>query len=439
MGLPDGGSVLHVRDRVKELRRVKASDLKPCPQNWRTHPQAQQDALRGLLAEIGYADALLARELADGSLMLIDGHLRAETTPGMLVPVLVLDVDEAEAAKLLATLDPLAAMAGADAARLEALLDSISTSSSAVQEMLDGLKDANPLPLPEAGSGGDEFDATPEDGPTRTALGDLWVIGGKHRLLVGDCTLAENVARLLGGEKFSCMWTDPPYGVCYGAKNEFLNAIARGNHIQEPIQGDQQNPEELRAFLVAAFTAAYAHGTAGATAYVAAPPGPLHTQFIEAMNDAGIPYRHQLVWVKNQFVLGRCDYHYKHEPILYGWKDDGPHQWYGEAGCHTVFEIDKPRKNDLHPTMKPVELVERMLANSTPPTGLVYDPFLGSGTTLIAAHRLGRRCFGCELDPKYADVMLKRAEAEGLECAREGEEKPAKRRKKVGDGQATRT
>ena len=128
-----------IRDRVKELRRVRAGDLIPSPRNWRVHSQAQQDALRGLLAEIGYADALLARELPDGSLELIDGHLRAETTPDQEVPVLILDLDEAEANKLMLTLDPLAAMAEASAEKLDALLREVDTGSEAVQQMLADL------------------------------------------------------------------------------------------------------------------------------------------------------------------------------------------------------------------------------------------------------------------------------------------------------------
>jgi hypothetical protein len=134
---------MQIRDRIKELRRVPASQLQPNPLNWRTHPRRQQDALRGILAEVGYADALLARETPDGGLMLIDGHLRAETTPDALVPVLILDIDEAEAAKILATLDPLAAMAQADAGRLDRLLREIDTKNEALQELLARLADEN--------------------------------------------------------------------------------------------------------------------------------------------------------------------------------------------------------------------------------------------------------------------------------------------------------
>jgi hypothetical protein len=130
---------MHVRDRIRELRRVPAQDLRPNPRNWRVHPDSQRGVLKGLLAEVGYADALLARELADGTLELIDGHLRAETTPDSIVPVLVLDVDEAEANKLIAALDPLARMAETDTAKLESLLNEIDTGSEALQEMLSQL------------------------------------------------------------------------------------------------------------------------------------------------------------------------------------------------------------------------------------------------------------------------------------------------------------
>ena len=138
-----------MRDRIKELRRVKASELLPSPQNWRTHPQAQQDALRGILDEVGYADALLARELPDGQLMLVDGHLRAETTPDVEVPVLILDIDEAEAAKILATLDPLAAMADADAGKLDELLREIDTGSEALSQLLAQLAEDNGIVPPD--------------------------------------------------------------------------------------------------------------------------------------------------------------------------------------------------------------------------------------------------------------------------------------------------
>lgn len=166
-----------IRDRVKELRRVRARDLRPSPKNWRTHPESQRNALRGLLAEIGYADALLARELPDGSLELIDGHLRAETTPDETVPVLIVDVDEAEAAKLLATLDPLAAMAEASATALDALLRDVDSSNEAVQAMLAELAEkAGVVPgdEPEAPEGFPEVGEDIETEHTCPKCGYKW-------------------------------------------------------------------------------------------------------------------------------------------------------------------------------------------------------------------------------------------------------------------------
>jgi hypothetical protein len=153
---------MKIRDRIKELRRVPASQLTPNPKNWRTHPPAQHDALRGILAEVGYADALLARETPAGELILIDGHLRAETTPEAIVPVLVLDVDEAEAAKILALLDPLAAMAEADAAKLDDLLREVETNSPALQEMLARLAAEVKTSLPDEDRPADETAAAPQ-------------------------------------------------------------------------------------------------------------------------------------------------------------------------------------------------------------------------------------------------------------------------------------
>jgi DNA modification methylase len=412
---------MNIRDRVRDFRPVPASSLRPSPFNWRTHPTAQRDALRGLLAEVGFAGAELARELPDGTLELIDGHLRAEEMGDQLVPVLVTDLTEDEAKKLLATFDPLGAMAGADGDKLDALLKSVTTSDDALSALLGDLARDNGLlnhGLPEPGRGGDDFDATPaEAGPTRTQPGDLWVVGGCHRLLVGDCTVPENPARLMAGSTAEVMWTDPPYGVNYAGKTP--DALV--------IRND--SPDGIPALLAGAFAAADPFLNPGARFYVAAPAGPLSLAFRLAIRDAGWRFHQGLVWVKNAIVLGHSDYHLQHEDVLYGWKPGpgrvgrGDHpgsRWYGDHAQSSVFAVDRPSRSAEHPTIKPVELVSWMLANSSRPGDAVYDPFLGSGTTLVAAHRLGRVCYGCELEPRYADVVLRRAEVEGLTCERVG-------------------
>src|SRR5262249_40058701 len=149
--------------------------------------------------------------------------------------------------------------------------------------------------------------------------------------------------------------TDPPYGVSYGAKNAFLNSISRGNRIQTPIENDQESPEETAAFTAKVLNIACELAMPGASIYMSCPAGTTLGMFINAINSSGFTYKHGLVWVKNQFVLGRSDYHYRHEMVLYGWKENGRHYFTDAKGLDSVFEIPKPRVSDVHPTMKPVE------------------------------------------------------------------------------------
>ena len=137
--------------------------------------------------------------------------------------------------------------------------------------------------------------------------------------------------------------------------------------------------------------------------------------FIQGLEDGGFSFRHCLIWLKDTFVMGRADYHYRHEPILYGWLENGPHYFVDDRTLDSVFEIDRPMASDLHPTTKPVELIAKMLANSSRAGELVYDPFAGSGSTIVAAHQLGRIGYGCELDPGYVAVQLERLSMIGLE------------------------
>lgn len=404
---------MNIRDRVKELRRVPASELHPSPFNWRTHPKHQLDALRGVLAEIGYAAAALARELPDGALQLIDGHARADISGDTPIPVLVLDVTESEAKTILATFDPLGAMAESNAAALDALLRDVQVQNASVVGMLEDLaKDAGcDWAQPEAGAGGDEFDTTPEEaGPTRTQTGELWVIGGKHRLLVGDCTVPENVARLMDGAKPFLMVTDPPYGVEYDPEwreerlpggERRLGAVANDGRID--------------------WTDAYKLFP-GAVTYVWH-AGRHARLLVENLESAGFTIRSQIIWAKPGFVISRGHYHWQHEPCWYAFREGESAKWSGDRSQTTLWEItnkvnDEDKNN--HGTQKPLECMARPIRNHGAEGDIVYDPFLGSGTTLIAAHRLGRICYGCELEPKYADVILKRAEAEGLECVRDG-------------------
>jgi DNA modification methylase len=407
-----------IRDRIKAFRRVRAKDLLANPKNWRRHPKAQADALRGLLTEIGYADALLVRELPDARLMLIDGHLRAETTPDLMVPVLVLDVSAEEADKLLLTLDPLAAMAQADAERIGQLLATVRTEDQAVESLLrqtagervwqivhpDEIREVE-VAIDRAGELGAKWD---------TETGQLWQIG-PHRPLCGDCQEAGNLQRLCKGAKaFRLILTDPPYGVNYAAKNAYLNRSDRGTRIQKPIENDLLSPNEVRALFERALKEALAFTLAGAACYATVPSGSLLPTFIAGFEGAGLSFKHLLVWVKQHFVIGMADYHYRHEAILYGWHENGAHYFAKDRTQDSVFEIDRPLVSDLHPTTKAVELMARMIANSSRPGEVIYDPFCGSGPTLVAAHQLGRIGYGCEIDPAYVAVTLERLSLLGL-------------------------
>lgn len=410
-----------IRDRIKELRRVRARDLVANPKNWRRHPQSQVDALRGVLAEIGYADALLARELPDGRLMLIDGHLRAATSPELELPVLVLDLTAEEADKLLLTLDPLAAMAESDSERLKALLATVRSNSPAVEELLKGIAGERLWEIlhPEDAP---EFESSPERAEElrkkwRTAVGQLWQ-AGPHRIICGDSRSEAVLTKLLAGAQLRVrmVWTDPPYGVSYGKKNQGLNAADRGNRIQRRIVNDQA-PSEAPAVFTAALRLVVAHAENGASCYATIPPGSLLAKFIAAFDASGFSFKHSLVWVKNHFVLGRSDYHSRHEHILYGWLENGPHYFTQDRTQSSVFEFDKPRVSETHPTIKPVALIAKMIANSSRPGELVYDPFAGSASTILAAHQLRRIACACELDPVYVAVALERLSALGLRPA----------------------
>jgi DNA modification methylase len=412
-----GGQV--IRDRIKELRRVKAKELLPNPKNWRGHPAMQRAALLAVLGEVGYADALLARELPDGRLMLIDGHLRAETTPDMEVPVLILGVSEAESDLIMLTLDPLAGLAQADAERVSDLLGTVEPDNEAVGALLEiiahqagcGLSQLGELADPEP-----QIDKAAElQKKWDTRSGQLWQIG-PHRLLCADCRESSKVGRLWeAGAAFRLIWTDPPYGVDYASKNAYLNRSDRGNRIQKPIENDALSPEEVRALFQTALKEALAFAVPGATCYASVPSGPLLPYFIAGFEGSGLSFKHLLVWVKNHFVIGLADYHYRHEAILYGWLENGPHYFVDDRTQDSVFEVDKPQVSDLHSTMKPVELAARMIANSSRPGEIVYDPFAGVCTTMLAAHQLRRIAYAVEIDPGYTAVSLERMSQLGLE------------------------
>lgn len=411
---------MEIRDRIKELRRVKASELIPNEKNWRRHPKEQVAALKGLLNEIGYAGALLCRELPDGRLKIIDGHLRRDTTPKAMVPVLVLDVTEEEADKILLTFDPVSAMALAEKAQLEVLLASVRTEDKAIAAMLERVAGESAWQIAEPKEIIDppaQIERAAElQKKWCTARNQLWRIGS-HRLVCGDSTNKAEVAKLWrdGGPLIRSTWTDPPYGIDYvQSKNNALQQLHEATSVKKSIANDSLSPSETHAMFRDALSLAIEHSQRGATCYATVAAGPLLSGFIEAFERAGFAFKHHLVWVKQQMVIGRCDYHYRHEPILYGWLENGPHYFCDDRTQDTVFQVDKPATSEFHPTTKPVALIARMIANSSRAGELAYDPFCGSGSTLLAAHQLDRVGYGVEVDPAYVAVTLERLSALGL-------------------------
>lgn len=390
-----------MKDRVVELLRVRAGDLAENPKNWRKHPERQRAALRGLLDEIGYADALLARYDASGGLVLIDGALRKSLDADQIVPVLVLDVSEEEAEKLLATLDPISAMASADPSALLDLLSRVSTEDEGLRDLLEGLYRSAQVDLRALLR---DPDAIPESAPPRSKRGDLFTLG-THRLLCGDATSKADMARLMSGEVADLYVTDPPYGISY------LGKTAK----RMRIQGDSL--DGLQELLNQAFSRAAAVLREGAPLYCFHPAGAAYVVFGQAFLAQGWSLRQTLIWAKHRPILGHSDWAYQHEGILYGFtpsakrRGRGSGGWYGGNSQSSLIEVPSPAASREHPTAKPVELLRRLISNSSRRGQIVLDSFGGSGSALVAAEQLERRAYLMEIDPAYADVIVSRYES----------------------------
>lgn len=394
------------------------------PKNWRTHPKEQKNALSGILKEVGVVQSVIVNKRTG---YIVDGHARVELAMAQgqsSIPVVYVDLSEQEEALVLAVLDPIGAMAGQDGAALENLLNEVTTNDPGLQSLLDALLGG--IVDEDSSEGGltDDDAAPPVEETAITQPGDLWILGD-HRLLCGDSTSVIEVERLCERKPVDMVWTDPPYNVNYEGSDG------------KKIKNDSMSAEQFRQFLTSAFSAAFAVTRDGGPIYIAHADCEAHN-FIHSMAEVGFLYKQQVIWVKNSFPLSRRDYHCQHEPILYGWKPGAAHCWYGDrdkttvidddidvkkldknelqrlvkafqaAQNSTVIREDKPARNDVHPTMKPVALVERMVRNSSMPGNTVLDLFGGSGSTMIACHKLRRKARLMELDPKYCDVIVRR-------------------------------
>ncbi len=381
-----------------QVERWPLDRLIPHARNARTHSETQIAQIAGSIAEFGFLNPVLVGD--DGVLVAGHGRILAARKLGLHeAPVIVLaHLTPTQRRALMIADNQIALNAGWNEEMLSAELASLKEEAFDLE--LLGFDDADldrllATPLEEVQSA-DEAPEPPTEPISR--LGDIWICG-QHRVLCGDATVLSDVEKLLAGELADMAFTDPPYNVNYAnsAKDKL-----RGK--DRPILNDALGGD-FGAFLYDACVNLLTV-TKGAV-YVCMSSSELDA-LQKAFRAAGGKWSTFVIWAKNTFTLGRADYQRQYEPILYGWKDGADHYWCGARDQGDVWFFDKPAKNDLHPTMKPIALVERAIRNSSKSRDIVLDLFGGSGTTMIAAERTERRARLVELDPKYVDVIVQR-------------------------------
>ena len=386
------------------IERWPVERLIPYARNPRTHTEEQVAQIAASIAEFGFVNPVLVG--ADG--IIIAGHARvmAARKLGMAeAPVIVLDhLTEAQRRALVIADNRLAQNAGWDEEMLRVELEALREDDFNL-DLLGFADDELEALLEEhegESAGLTDEDAVPEAQEAAvTAPGDVWLLGD-HRLLCGDSTQMEAVEKVLAGGLADMTWSDLPYNVNYGAT---MKDKLRKKHRR--IANDNLGPA-FEPFLRDACTNILAV-TKGAV-YICMSSSELHTLH-KAFTEAGGHWSTFIIWAKNTFTMGRSDYQRQYEPILYGWKEGTDHYWCGARDQGDVWFVKKPVANDLHPTMKPVELVERAIRNSSKSRDTVLDPFAGSGSTLIACEKTGRRARLMEIDPPYCDVVISRWES----------------------------
>lgn len=380
------------------VERWPLERLIPHARNARTHSEDQVAQIAGSIAEFGFVNPVLVGD--DGVIVAGHGRVLAARKLGLTeAPVIVLShLAPTQRRALMIADNRIAENAGWDdemlGAELAALRDEdvdltlLGFDDTDIDRLLAGTLDEADDP--------DEVPEPPADPVSRP--GDIWICG-EHRVLCGDATVLSDVEKVLGGELADMCFTDPPYNVNYAnSAKDKLRGKSRA------ILNDALG-ESFGAFLydVSVNILTVTKGSI----YICMSSSELDT-LQKAFREAGGKWSTFVIWAKNTFTIGRADYQRQYEPILYGWKEGVDHYWCGARDQGDVWLIDKPHKNDLHPTMKPVALVERAIRNSSKSRDIVLDPFGGSGTTMIAAERAGRRARLVELDPKYVDVIVQR-------------------------------
>lgn len=382
-------------------QEVAIASLKPAAYNPRRIGDAEMAKLKASIQRFGFSDPVVANAK---NRVVVGGHqrLKAAEALGMThVPVAWVSLKAAEEKALNLALNKIsgewdnAALDEVLRGLLEGGDEDLLASTGFDMDEIDAL-------LGNTGGGQPglraEPDALPSTAPTRVRPGELWAMG-EHRLLCGDATLPEDYTKLLGGEVAAAMVTDPPYNVAYtGGTAEAMT-----------IANDDMSSADFRSFLLAFYQAALANVREGGALYVwhADSEG---ENFRGALREAGWLLKQSIIWAKDRLVLSRQDYHWQHEPCLYGWRPGAAHFWHGDRKQTTVWEVDRPGRSEDHPTMKPVALFERCMVDVTLPGQIVLDPFAGSGTTMVACMSTGRVARLIELSPTYCDRILARWE-----------------------------
>ena len=375
----------------------KVAELIPYDRNSRTHSDEQVATVAKSIQEFGFTQPVLIGN--DDVIIAGHGRVMAAKSIGMdQVPTICLGhlSDEQRRAYVIAD-NKLAEQAGWDDELLALELGALSDLGYGLEVTGFNDKELADILAAESTPGlTDDDDAPALEANHSSRQGDIWVLGD-HRVMCGDSTSAEDIGALLGGGMADMWLTDPPYNVAYEGKTK--EALT--------IQNDEMDDQSFREFLVAAYKAADSGMKSGAVFYIWHADSEGYN-FRGAAKDVNWQVRQCLIWKKQTIVMGRQDYHWKHEPCLYGWKSGSGHLWASDRKQSTILEFDRPSKNTEHPTMKPVELFEYQMLNNTKGGDIVLDSFGGSGTTVIAAEKNGRHARVMELDPNYVDVIIKR-------------------------------
>lgn len=385
-----------------QMEMVSTNKLIPYVNNARTHSAEQVNKLRSSLREFGFVNPVIV----DKDYGIIAGHGRvlAAKEEGIdEVPCVLVDyLTEAQKKAYIIADNRFAQDAGWDEELLRIEIESlqgedfdISLTGFEADEIADLFKDGNDKEVQD-----DDYDLSAAlEKAAFVEKGDVWTVG-RHRLMCGDATSADDVSKLMDGRKANLVLTDPPYGVSFQSSDGLS------------IQNDSIKGEEFYQFLLSAMQNMASVLKNGSAAYV------FHADteglnFRKAFVDAGFHLAGCCIWVKNSLVLGRSDYQWQHEPVLYGFLQNGKHPWYSDRKQTTIWNYDKPKRNKNHPTSKPLDLLAYPISNSTQANAIVIDTFGGSGSTLMACEQSNRICCTMELDEKYASVILRRYVEDG--------------------------